>query len=299
MLSAQTTAFINKAAMLSVEGRCKTLDSAADGYVRGESCVAHQIDSASSNSLAYVKPLGAILVRGSGVNQDGRSSSLTAPHGPSQQLLLQATLLVASVDASDVDVLELHGTGTSLGDPIEVGAALSVLRNHSTATAKALELQAVKSSLAHTEPAAGALGMVFAAKVFQLCATQEVLHLRSLNSHVTNLLQNSLLKGAAALCTRRGSALPAVAVITGISSFAYMGTNAHVTLGTKLVYAESWENTSSWNWRQSRFWYSAPVHPMLRVAYTHVPQLLQFDMAICAARLFFLHDVQVKCKRDS
>jgi acyl transferase domain-containing protein len=122
-LRAETTAVLNKAGMLALDGRCKTLDAAADGYMRGEACVVHMLQSgteAGSERLA--------LIAGTAVNQDGRSSSLTAPNGPSQQAVIKGALLTSGVSKSDLRVLELHGTGTALGDPIEVGAALAVIQ---------------------------------------------------------------------------------------------------------------------------------------------------------------------------
>ena len=69
----------------------------------------------------------AVLLLGTAVNQDGRSSSLTAPNGPSQQALIRTAVAAASLPATRLSLLSMHGTGTSLGDPIEVGAALAVL----------------------------------------------------------------------------------------------------------------------------------------------------------------------------
>ncbi|GLI63378.1 hypothetical protein VaNZ11_006235, partial [Volvox africanus] len=117
--------------MLSPDGRCKTLDAAADGYVRGEAVGALVLAALSleghvggrdgdgggggerGNCLA--------LVRASAVNQDGRSSSLTAPNGPAQQAVVRAALAEAGLPPNQLTSMEMHGTGTPLGDPIEVG----------------------------------------------------------------------------------------------------------------------------------------------------------------------------------
>lgn len=123
--------------MLALDGRCKTLDAAANGYVRAEDCIAFLLRSDSLGDVDQIEfpesghqyGGGAlVVVRGGSVNQDGRSSSLTAPNGPAQQLAIRYALEVGCVDPSHVSTLELHGTGTALGDPIEVGAALSVLQ---------------------------------------------------------------------------------------------------------------------------------------------------------------------------
>ncbi len=89
-MRADTTAVLSMAGMLTADGRCKTLDSSADGYVRGEACVVHLLEAVPNDSLEAGSPAAAaaeraIVIRGTAVNQDGRSSSLTAPNGPSQQ----------------------------------------------------------------------------------------------------------------------------------------------------------------------------------------------------------------------
>lgn len=118
--------------MLAPDGRCKTLDMSADGYVRAENCVAVLMCAANNHLPALGQsdspyPL-TIAIFGSAVNQDGRSSSLTAPNGPAQQAVINAALLAGGTPASSVNLLEMHGTGTSLGDPIEVGAAMTALQ---------------------------------------------------------------------------------------------------------------------------------------------------------------------------
>lgn len=118
----ESTLMLQRASMLSVEGRSKTLDASADGYVRGETCKA-----------VYLRPAGRVksdalgLVMASAVNTNGRASSLTAPNGPSQQALLREALAVAAVRPAEVDGLQMHSNGTSLGDPIEVGGISAVL----------------------------------------------------------------------------------------------------------------------------------------------------------------------------
>ena len=121
LISPATMINFSLAHMLAPDGRCKTFDAAADGYVRGEGC-----------GVVVVKRLADAIrdgdriravIRGSAVNQDGASGGLTVPNGTAQQRVIAAALQSAGVAASDVDYLEAHGTGTSLGDPIEVQAA--------------------------------------------------------------------------------------------------------------------------------------------------------------------------------
>lgn len=116
--------------MLAPDGRCKTLDISADGYVRAENCVVLLLCTANKSASGQPDSPVPLMVTicGSAVNQDGRSSSLTAPNGPAQQEVIRAALLAGCVYATSVNVLEMHGTGTSLGDPIEVGAAMTALQ---------------------------------------------------------------------------------------------------------------------------------------------------------------------------
>jgi acyl transferase domain-containing protein len=115
--------------MLAPDGRCKTLDAAADGYVRAEACGLLLLASETASEFGGA----AAVLAGSAVNQDGRSSALTAPNGPAQQEVIQAALRAAGVDAGAVTALQMHGTGTPLGDPIELGAALEVLKDSQSA----------------------------------------------------------------------------------------------------------------------------------------------------------------------
>lgn len=105
---------------LSPVGRCKTFDSSADGYGRGEGFAAVVLTQHSINSLAGSSGSTHLLavVRGSAVNTAGRSSGLTAPSGPAQQKLVVAALAAGQLSVADVAYLAVHGTGTPLGDPI-------------------------------------------------------------------------------------------------------------------------------------------------------------------------------------
>ena len=114
----------SKAHMLAPDGRCKAFDAAADGFARGEGCGVVVLKRLS-DVIAQGDNILA-LVRGSAVNQDGRSGGLTVPNGPSQQAVIRQALANANVRPEQVSYIEAHGTGTSLGDPIEVGALGSV-----------------------------------------------------------------------------------------------------------------------------------------------------------------------------
>ncbi len=110
------TAPAQVAGMLTLDGRCKTLDASADGYVRAEAAIVVRLDPQDAASPAFgATAPGAIFLAGTFVNQDGRSSSLTAPNGPSQQLVIAGALAAAGAAVADVAALEMHGTGTPLG----------------------------------------------------------------------------------------------------------------------------------------------------------------------------------------
>lgn len=160
LLSPTTTAMFQTAGMLSPDGRCKTIDAAADGYVRGEGCgvVLLQTDGAADGLGAAV----LAVFQGSAVNQDGRSSSLTAPNGPSQQAAVRQALQAAALEPQQMNALQLHGTGTPLGDPIELGAAQAVLMSNYQRQ-QPVQIAAAKSWLGHTEAASGVMGPLQAA----------------------------------------------------------------------------------------------------------------------------------------
>ena len=123
LLSPITTTMFLKAGMLSPDGRCKTLDASADGYVRGEGCGVLLAQAAQSAPLGLLTTtdgahLGSNLlavIKSSAVGQDGRSSSLTAPNGPSQQQAIRQALQSALLEPGQITTLQLHGTGTPLG----------------------------------------------------------------------------------------------------------------------------------------------------------------------------------------
>ena len=185
MQLAGTTVAICQLGALSPSGRCRTFDTSSDGYGRGEGVVVavmqpHGPDTAQSCTA---------VLAASVVNQDGRSSSLTAPNGPAQSSLISTALAAAGAAAQEVSAVSLHGTGTPLGDPIEVGAVATALGgSRAQPWTRPLSLMSNKSCYGHTEGAAGLSGLLLAAGSLRTQAAVPIMHLRQLNPHVAAAL---------------------------------------------------------------------------------------------------------------
>lgn len=206
-----------KARMLSPDGRCKTFDASANGYVRGEGCgvvVLKRLDRA----LADGDRIHA-LIRGSAINHNGRSGGLTVPSGPAQEALIRRALADAGVEPDEIDYVEAHGTGTAVGDPIEVGA----LANVHSGRATPLLIGSVKSNVGHLEWAAGVCGLI---KTILALSHNEIpasLHVRQLNPHLAwdQLPVRVVAHKTPWVGERR---------LAAISSFGFGGTNSHVVV---------------------------------------------------------------------
>lgn len=208
----------SKAGMLSPGGRCRTFDAAADGYVRGEGCGILILKRYSDAVADGDKVLA--LIRGSAVNQDGRSSGLTVPNGPSQQAVIRQALKNSGISPEQVSYLEAHGTGTALGDPIEVGAIGEVFgeqREHP------LLIGSAKTNIGHLESGAGAAGLIKTILALKHAEIPPSLHFNEPSPHI------AWDKLAIKVVTER-SAWPQSRRIAGVSSFGYSGTNAHFVL---------------------------------------------------------------------
>jgi myxalamid-type polyketide synthase MxaB len=220
ILSPAATVALCRARMLSPAGRCRPFDAGADGYVRAEGCGVVVLRRLA-DALAAGDPVLAV-VRGSAVNQDGASGGLTVPNGPAQQRLIAMALARAGVSPADVAYLEAHGTGTVLGDPIEVQAAAEALgrgRDH----ARPLLLGSVKANLGHLETAAGVAGLIKVVLALHRGLIPGQPHFREPNPH----LPWARLPVAVVAQSRPW---PEGRRIAGVSSFGFSGTNAHVVL---------------------------------------------------------------------
>ena len=207
---------------LSPDGRCKTFDAAANGFVRAEGCGVVVLKRLS-DALRDRDPIWA-LIRGSAVNQDGRSTGLTTPNVLSQQALLRQALESARVAPSQIGYVEAHGTGTSLGDPIEIEALKEVLGGP-RADGSPCVLGSVKTNIGHLEAGAGVAGLIKAVLALKHEVIPRHLHFRTLNPRIS-LDGTPFVIPREELPWKAGSA-PRFA---GTSSFGLSGTNAHVIL---------------------------------------------------------------------
>ena len=221
MLSPENSVATSRWGMLAPDGRCKTFDASADGYVRSEGCgvvVLKRLSDAVRDGDAVLA-----VVRGSAVNQDGPSSGQTVPSGPAQQAVVRSALASARLEPSDIDYIEAHGTGTALGDPIELGALDQVFgeRNGSAP----LVLGSVKTNLGHLESAAGIAGFI------KTVLTVQHGHIPQ-HLHFTELTPNAVEGASKFTIAADGMSWPAVrrARRAGVSSFGVSGTNAHVVI---------------------------------------------------------------------
>ncbi|NER51880.1 MAG: type I polyketide synthase, partial [Symploca sp. SIO1A3] len=222
ILSPQMTTTLSKLKALSPDGRCKTFDAAADGYGRGEGC-GIVVLKRLSDAVKDGDQIWAVI-RGSAVNHDGPSSGLTVPNKLAQEKLIQQALKAAKVEASQVGYIEAHGTGTSLGDPMEVRALASVFeQGHNQENP--LRIGSVKTNIGHLEAAAGIASLIKV--VLQLQQQKIAPHLNFVNPNPYIDWENLPLEVPTQLTPWPSSGGKRVG---GVSSFAISGTNSHIVL---------------------------------------------------------------------
>ncbi len=209
-----------KARMLAKDGQCKTFDKEADGYVRSEGCGMIVLKRLSDAMRDRDNILG--VIRASETNQDGASSGLTVPNGESQAALIQSTLQQAKLQPADVDYIEAHGTGTALGDPIEIGALNDIFKGRNGTP---LRIGTVKTNIGHLEAAAGIAGIIKTLLALLHEAIPPHLHFNHLNPRIS--LDAIPAQIPLSLTPWKRSDRPRIA---GISSFGFSGTNAHVII---------------------------------------------------------------------
>lgn len=208
----------SKARMMAGDGRCKTFDARADGFVRGEGCGV-MVLKRLADAQADGDPVWAVI-RGTAVNQDGATSTLTAPNGPAQAAVIRQALASAGMSAKQVDYYEAHGTGTSLGDPIELQALGEVFRDSHDRGERPLWVGSIKTNIGHLEAAAGIAGLI---KIVLMCKYREIL------PHLHFETPNPLVpweKLPVRIPTQCMAWPSDEAAVAGVSSFGFSGTNA-------------------------------------------------------------------------
>jgi len=217
MLLPEVSIGFSQANMLSPDGSCKSFSDDANGYVRSEGCgvvVLKKLKSALRDGDRILA-----VIKGSAVNQDGASSGMTAPNRLAQQDLLAQALAMANVSPNDIDYIEAHGTGTPLGDPIEIGAIEQVYQGRD----KTLYIGSVKSNIGHLEAAAGMAGLMTVILSLKHECIPANLHFRALNPRIH--LDTIPAKIPTMPIAWKKTDKPRRAEI---NSFGFTGTNVHV-----------------------------------------------------------------------
>ncbi len=222
LISPEGSIVFSRARMLSFDGRCKTFDASADGFVRGEGCGMVVLKRLSDAVADRDKILA--VIRGTAINQDGHTSGLTVPNGPSQQAVIRQALENGRVEPASISYCEAHGTGTSLGDPIEVGA-LGTVFSTTHSQEQPLIVGSVKTNIGHLEGAAGIAGLM---KIVLQLQNQQIvpsLHFNQPNPYINwSELPVKIATQISPWPTNGKSRM------AGVSSFGFSGTNAHVIL---------------------------------------------------------------------
>jgi malonyl CoA-acyl carrier protein transacylase len=220
ILSPEVTITFSQARMMAADGRCKTFDASADGYVRGEGCGV-VILKRLADALRDRDNIQAVI-KGSAVNQDGLTNGMTAPNGLAQQAVIRQALNKAGVAPAEISYVEAHGTGTALGDPQEFKALKTVLMEDRCPN-QPCWMGSVKTNIGHLEAAAGIASLI---KVILSLQHQEIpphLHLKQLNRYI------SLEGTSLAIPTQRQPWwVESRSRLAGVSSFGFGGTNCHI-----------------------------------------------------------------------
>jgi acyl transferase domain-containing protein/acyl carrier protein len=212
----------SKAGMLSPDGRCKSFDARANGYVRGEGAGVVLLKPLSK-ALEDRDPIYA-LIRGTATNQDGHTNGITVPSGAAQEALMKEACRKAGVSPGQLQYVEAHGTGTPVGDPIEVNALANVLSIDRTDGDKCI-IGSIKSNFGHTEAAAGVAGLIKAALCLKHKEIPANIHFQTPNPKIPfDKLCVRVAETHMPWPKSEGRAL------AGVNSFGFGGANAHAVL---------------------------------------------------------------------
>jgi acyl transferase domain-containing protein/acyl carrier protein len=224
ILDPELTIALSKAGMLAPDGRCKPFDAAANGYVRGEGCGVVVLKRLS-DAVAHGDRVYAVVL-GSAVNQDGRSNGLTAPNPAAQAAVLRAAYHDAQVDPAAVGYVECHGTGTALGDPVEVEALARVVGDRTGRDP--CVIGSVKASIGHLESAAGIASLIKVALSLHHGEIFPSINVQTPNPAIPFVRLPVTVAGPGASWPGGGGRR-----LAGVSGFGFGGTNAHMVLAAR------------------------------------------------------------------
>lgn len=235
ILTPETTIAFSKARMLSPEGQCRPFDAAANGYVRGEGCGLVLLKRLSDAQRDDDQILA--IIRATSVNQDGRTSGISAPNSQSQIACIRAAMRQAGLTPNEIGYVEAHGTGTPLGDPIEMQALGEIFRLSEQGTGSREQgsspprsllpapcyVSSVKANVGHMETVSGVAGLIKVVLMMQHDQIAPQTHFESLNPHIK-------LDGTRLVIPTEHVAWPQGGQprIAGVSSFGFGGTNTHL-----------------------------------------------------------------------
>jgi len=244
----------DKAGMLSPDGHCKTFDDSANGYVRSEGIGVIIVKRLSLAQKDNDHIYG--IIKSSRVNHNGPASGITVPNGVAQAQLIENALMDAKVKPEDVDYIEAHGTGTPLGDPIEVSAIQSVFRGHRQG--RPLLLGSVKSNIGHLEAAAGIAGLIKVLLALKHQAIPQNIHFTKANTKMDLTAIPAVVPTQLTPWLKQENKKR----IAGVSSFGATGINAHVILEEAPVQDETQFRSipTKTVFNRQRYWAEALLH---------------------------------------
>lgn len=220
LLMPESNVTLCKAKALSPDGQCKTFDEKADGYVRGEGCgvifLKRLSDALRDNDTILA------VIKASAVNNDGKTAGLTVPNGKSQEEVMKKALSQTDLSSTDISYIEAHGTGTPLGDPIEVDAINKVYGNQRSKD-NLLYLGTVKTNIGHLESASGVAGVIKTVISLQKKTIYKNLNFNQLNPNIK--LDNSRIA-----LEKTEWKTDSQLKYAGVNAFGFSGTNAHIIL---------------------------------------------------------------------
>lgn len=249
--------FLN-AKMLAADGRCKSFDAAADGYVRGEGCgmvILKRLEDAVND-----KDFILAVITATGINQNGANTGITAPSEKAQAELLQQTLLKSGCEPSEIDLIEAHGSGTVLGDVAEAAAITHVYQGNFSAE-KPLLIGSVKPNIGHLESAAGIAGLIKVVLCLQQQQIPPQINFSSLNPQINFAAIPAKLISQSLAWPRRQDHTRYVA----LSSLGLNGTNAHAIIAeapTQNMAQLARSDSSTHTFVRKNYWIKASEAPM-------------------------------------